>query len=147
MKQIRRLPARGIIAAFFAVTSSFSLAEKPPKQMMRNLEMLSMTHASLSICVNTEERRLLNAAQSLERRKIAVEIEELVQRTGTYYRSAILFPTFLASSTELQSNEGLKKQIRDKYITACSNALLNDASKQVNEAKIQFGSFFGNNGR
>ena len=122
-------------------------AEKPPEPMMRNIEMLSMTHASLSICINNKDRYSLTSEESLERRIVKLDIEDLVLEVENYYKSTMLFSAFLISSSKYEKNEDLKKQIKNKYTEACSLILLTDSKKQVASTKAQFSSFFKNNQR
>jgi hypothetical protein len=119
-------------------TTLSARAEKPPESVMRNIDSLSTIHAALSMCVNGADRKLISANESYARRKLMIEIEELVRNTAAHYKTDVLHSAFIISSMEYSKNEELKKQIKHKYKNSCSYQLFYDSDKILLEAQIQF---------
>lgn len=132
---------KALFMMFLGISIS-AKSEKPPESVMRNIDSLTTIHAALSMCVNGADRTLISANESYARRKLMIEIEELVRNTAAHYKTDVLYSAFIISSMEYSKNEELKKQIKNKYKNSCSHQLFYDSDKILLEAQIQFPKYF-----
>lgn len=141
MRRELSLLKKALFLVFLGISIS-AKSEKPPESVMRNIDSLTTIHAALSMCVNGADRKLISENESYARRKLMIEIEELVRNTAAQYKTDVLYSAFIISSMEYSKNEELKKQIKNKYKNSCSYQLFYDSDKIFLEAQIQFPKYF-----
>lgn len=124
------------------VLSKNSFAEKPPQQMMQNLENLSAAVGGLTMCFKSSEYKKASTEEALRVQDVFYQADKIVENYEKYYRDDKLFLAYQVAVVKHSGDSSIRRQIVDKYGRVCSPKYIRDVGTYVADADSAVSKYF-----